>query len=330
VELTQSFIPAADEVYRLQSGRDAECRLFQKFAEQGHYGGRTVPSNTRQGTYAVTPSGVFLASLNSNDPEAVAGMLRRALDKWKTLTREQRLSAESAAPAPADLSRAERFYPADGLALQVHSRDLPREGAAAQQAAQPASQERGAWRGQAWNNDFAWFTKAEARSFLPDTVTVGGRREVPEALVRRVVRLHIVDNVRGQTEGFADRDVEKARLSTTVESVAGDLATLKLEGETRTHVEGVWSIAGYRDMGRPTPQERGIETKLFGRAKYDLKKERFTAFEMVAVGNRWGATQYNGRTNDRDLAPIGFAFTLAGDRPAERVAPAHFQAYGWR
>jgi hypothetical protein len=312
-------------VYRLQSGSDAECRLFQKFSEQGHYGGRSFPSTTRQGTYMVTPSGVFLASLNSNDPQAVAAMMRRALDKWKTLPREERVGAELAASRPAELSRAERFYPTDGMALQVHSRDLPREG-----ASQASTQEITSWRGQSWNNDFAWFTKAEARSFLPANVTAGARQEVPEALTRRLARLHIVDNVRGQVDSFAEQHVKSAKLEAQVEKVEGDVATLKVSGETHTSAEGVWSIAGYRDMNRPSPQKRGIEAKLLGRARYDLKKDRFVAFEMVAVGTRWGATQYNGRSNDLAAAPIGFAFTLAGDRPAERVAPAHFRAYGWR
>ena len=52
-------------------------------------------------------------------------------------------------------------------------------------------------------------------------------------------------------------------------------------------------------------------------------------FQIVALGTRWGATQYNVRSNDRDTAPIGYAFTLAGDTPAERLAPAFLRAYGW-
>ena len=48
-ELTAKFIPAADEVGRLQSGKDAECRLFRKIAEQGHYAGRTQPSTHAPG-----------------------------------------------------------------------------------------------------------------------------------------------------------------------------------------------------------------------------------------------------------------------------------------
>ena len=58
----QRFVPAADEVWHLQNRKDAECRLFQAIAEQGHYAGRSRPSTTRQGIYACTPSGRFLAS----------------------------------------------------------------------------------------------------------------------------------------------------------------------------------------------------------------------------------------------------------------------------
>ena len=34
-------------------------------------------------------------------------------------------------------------------------------------------------------------------------------------------------------------------------------------------------------------------------------------------------------SNDPGPAPMGFLFTLAGDGPSERVAPAFFNAYGW-
>ena len=53
-----------------------------------------------------------------------------------------------------------------------------------------------------------------------------------------------------------------------------------------------------------------------------MKQEQFVSFELVAVGTRWGATQNNSRRNDVDPAPIGFLFTLAGDGPCERIAPA--------
>ena len=127
LKLAAKFVPAADEVYRMQNqdGTDPECRLFQKFAELGHYGGR--PGTTRQGTYATTPSGVLLGSINSNDPVRIADMLQRALAKWQTLSREDRMSSTDPQKQLADIKRPERFYPKDGLVLYVTSRDMPRK-----------------------------------------------------------------------------------------------------------------------------------------------------------------------------------------------------------
>lgn len=317
LELASKFVPVADEVHRLQSGTDAECRLFQRIAEQGHYAGRTRPSNTRQGTYAAAPSGVMLASINSNDPARVADMLQRALAKWEAMPRQQRLLPADPKIETSTLRRPEQFYPQDGLVLRVNSRDLSRETGAD-------------WRGTAWNQDYAWFSKAETRQFLPQP-QVGQKLEVPAPLIRRIARCHLVDNVRGQTWPFDDGNVEKTRLTAEVAAVKGNVITLRLEGETRTSAEGTWSVRGYQDMNSPSPQKRGFDTKLLGKASFDTKKERFTAFELVAAGTRWGGTQYNGRGDDLAPAPMGVVFTLAGESPAEHVAPAFFgRGYDWR
>jgi hypothetical protein len=108
VELARAFVPVTDEVHRLQTGSDPECRLFQTIAEQGHYAGQTYPSITRQGTYAAAPSGVLLASINSNDAKAMAGMLRRALERWDVLSREERLLPNDLAGETAQIRRAEQ------------------------------------------------------------------------------------------------------------------------------------------------------------------------------------------------------------------------------
>jgi hypothetical protein len=315
VKLASRFVPTTDEVYRLQNGSDPECRLFQKVAEQGHYGGR--PGSSRQGTYAAAPSGVLLASLNSNDPRRVAAMLQRALARWEKLSRAERLLPGDPESQSASLRRAERFYPKDGLVLHVYSRDLPRE--------TPGE----GWRGKAWNQDYAWFTKKEARQLLPPRPRVGQRQEVPAALIRRIARCHLVDNVRGQTVPFEEKHIEKARLSVAVTAADGDVLALRLQGQTRASAAGRWPVRGYRDARRPSPQKRGFEARLLGRASYDVKKERFLTFELVAIGKRWGATQFNVRGGDPGPAPLGVLFTLAADSPGCRVAPAFFRTYRW-
>src|SRR3712207_7010239 len=53
----------------------------------------------------------------------------------------------------------------------------------------------------------SWFRKDEARSMLPAAPHKGQTHEVPRELVERLARLHLVDNVRAQTEPF-DRSEE--------------------------------------------------------------------------------------------------------------------------
>ncbi|MCW5934624.1 MAG: hypothetical protein KIT45_10060 [Fimbriimonadia bacterium] len=302
---------------RLQRGNDAECSLFQKVAEQGHYAGRRYPTDTRQGTYMTAPSGVILTSVNTNDARQMERALRTALDKWNQMPKAERYLEKD--PAQETIRRPERFYPKDGLALKVYSRDLPRENIGSD------------WRSRAWNQDFAWFRKEEARQFLPARPQKNAKHEVPRALIERLIRTSFVDNVRGQTSPYRNADeVKQAVLTTTVEAVKGSVVTLKLEGATRAVGQGVWAISGYQDMNRPTSQERGYESRLLGKAKYDLSKERFIEFELVSAGTRWGGTQYNGRGDDLKPAPMGFVLQLAGTKPADQVAPEHFWSYGWQ
>jgi hypothetical protein len=305
-------------VHRLQVGKDPECLLAQKIFEQGHYAGRTQPSNTRQGIYAAAPSGFMLASINTNDPIAMAGMLRRALDKWNAMTPFERSSSVDVEAQAKQINRPEAKYPEDGLVLRVFSRDLPRENL-------PKD-----WRGSAWNQDYAWFRRDEVLSMMPAKMAKGAQQAVPAPILNRLVRLNFVDNVRGQTPAFAEKDIVRADLTIEVVSVNGGVADVVLRGSSRVEAAGRWAVAGYRDMNSPSEQKAYIDLKLFGRAKYRVETERFTSFEMVALGTRYGATQYNGRTDDAGPAPIGYALVKAGNTSAERVAPANYWNYHWR
>lgn len=311
-------MPCADEVGRLQRGKDPECELAQRVFEQGHYAGRTQPTNTRQGIYATAPSGVMLASINTNDPKAMAAMLGRALDKWNSMPENERMQTGDPSQQTAKIDRPEKRYPTDGLVLRVFSRDLPRE-------KQPRD-----WRADAWNQDYAWFRAAEARALLPESLEPGQKLHVPDALIRRLAKLNFVDNVRGQTGAYADENVLSAELESQVVSVVDGIAKLQFQGATRAEREGSWPLDGLKDRQSATPHKIGIELKLFGTAEFDLAKARFVAFDMLALGTRFGATQYNGRHDDMDPAPIGFYLSLAGDTPAEHVAPAFYWSYGWR
>jgi hypothetical protein len=248
-------------------------------------------------------------------------MLRRALERWDALPEAERAGTPSLDGGPLDARRVwrwERLRPDDGLVLRVYVRDVERVDA-------PGADD---WRAEAWNLDHAWFRREEVLALVPAADEVGARVAWPDALAARLACLHLVDSVRGQVPAFEPGEVQRAELQSVVTAADGPRVELALSGATRTEARGTWPVDGFSDA--PGEHTRGFEAELAGRASFDRDSGRFTDFELVAVGTRWGGTRFNGRGDDLDPAPMGVSFTLAGDDPADRVAPALAWRYGWK
>jgi hypothetical protein len=95
--------------------------------------------------------------------------------------------------------------------------------------------------------------------------------------------------------------------------VTPERVKLTLTGQARMREEGRWFEGAV--------QERGFEASLLGYLAFDRRAERFTRFDVVAVGTRWGATTHSGRPNDFEPAPMGIAMTIAGKEARDRTAP---------
>lgn len=246
----------------------------------------------------------------------MADMLRRALEKWNSMSKEERLRKDDPRAWADQLQRPERLYPKDGLVLRVVVRDLPRE-------ERPRD-----WRADAWNQDFAWFRREEGLALVPAALEVGAKGALPDVAAKRFARAHLIDTVRGQSPPYAESAIRKAEFLSEVLAVFEDRVRLRVSGVANIEEEGTWAISGFQDMNNPQPRKRGVELKFLGFAEFDRATRRFVAFDVVALGTRWGGTQYNARADDLDPAPIGFLLTLAD--PTDRVAPANWWVYGWR
>jgi len=308
VELSKAFVPAADDMTHLETyGADAD--FFLRFSEDGHYGHGKGPYGTRQGTYLVAPSGKLLASTNELNPALIAQLMKEALDAYAKLPKDQRLlSAKELKNWSSSQRGDDSEYPDGGLVLREYSRDLPAKNE------DPSATSRN------WNMDYAWFTQSEAKALVPSHAEPGKRANWPASQAQRLVRFHLVDSVNGLRYGqkplFEALDVKKAEIASIVESVDGTRVTVRLEGSTRAESS--------------KPRIRWVETRVAGRAVWDSAQKRFTSFELVAVGTRWGGTG-EGRSYDRAdekaPKPIGFSFTLADE--SERVPPLYVYGYGW-
>src|SRR6185295_1342626 len=164
------------------------------------------------------------------------------------------------------------------------------------------------WFEAVWENlDYAWFRKEEAQKWLPPSVSTGATWEVPRLLVERLVRYHMIDNVRCHVaKQFRKEDVQKASLAGKVLEVRGNSVSVRFEGESRAE---------------RLDTKVGLETRLLGHAVFNTASGRFTSFELIAVGTRWGAQETRESVNP---TPLGFLFMLSPGSDSRDHAPPRY------
>ena len=125
--------------------------------------------------------------------------------------------------------------------------------------------------------------------------------------------------MRGEAPSWRVEDVEDARVTLRVESVDDDCVSMSVAGHVRVRrgpTEEENPFSGFKvDM------ERGVDVELAGVIQANADTRTVDALRVVATGERWGATTYNGRSKDLGPAPIGFAFELIPDIPESRTPP---------
>lgn len=305
--MAQRFVPAADEVWRLQRGSDADCLFFQKMVN----GGKPITDKgTRQGIWVGTAGGVLLARINSNNADKVLATLEKGWEAWEVLSEEQkRLPEEVGLEAR---HRWENSRPYGGLVLERVVRDVPVEGESGSEPIKP------------WNIDYAWFTAEEARGWLPADPQPGDVHAVPMVSALRLARFHLVDNVRGQTLPFAEEEVLQADFEVEVARRDGARVLVEIRGATDAEAADEWLLGESLWMPNQV-HPHGLQTRIYGQALFDLTQNAFVEFELVALGRRWGRTVMNGRGRNQDPGLIGFHLTLAPEKPA--IAPTFIVLY---
>jgi hypothetical protein len=266
--------------------------------------------------YVLTTGGTVLGMMHQWDrPDLYTAMLKTSLKKWARLA-----PAERRLPQPpdrnkgrlGDVMRAD-LYPADGLVLTEITRALPYEPASG-----PRYEKAIASHPMYARRDHAWFRKHEARQFLPKRIEAGATHQVPRSVLERLARFHLGTNTDTIAGPFGEGTIKEARLTATVVAVVNGKAECRLEG--RTNVDGPQDSADLKDAG--------YLANLHGRMVYDLKGERFVAFELVALGIRKHAGN-EVRADTPNPIPLGVLLRLSGTTPADRLPPAYLERYEW-
>ncbi|MBT4138423.1 MAG: hypothetical protein HOE48_10935 [Candidatus Latescibacteria bacterium] len=323
--LNERFVTAAININSLQHQDDDEGRCFRLIALQGRFKlsfedalarvAKTDHKECHQGQFVATIEGELLGSRHTADPDDLLAMLNTALSNWDNRTTQKDTSQI------ADLSKDERYvwgYPEDGLVLHLGCTDLPRE---------IDTRPDGEYQRTAHNQDFVWMTREEMLSIVPDGVQKGDRFSLPENIHRRLVRYHLLDIVRGETPPWAKDVPQDVAMELHVTDLDSDYVHMTLHGGGKLQQKGSWCTQPPRRSVYRRGQmcclieERGFEPALLGHLAFDRVQERFTRFDVLIVGTRWGGTTFNMRCDDTDAAPLGVAMTIANTDAFSRIPP---------
>ena len=308
----EEFVAVACDDWYQRRRRDAEGEFFVNVANQGPQRGQG--GATRQGIYILTAGGKLLSWKNTGQlPDVTVDMFRNALQKWRSLPESER--APGAVKVP-DLGKVDPDYhrqpPTNGAIIKVYARALDQQKRSPkliESAFSDAQCKLGA--GDEASRDHLWLTESEWRSLIPAEPKVGARFPVPQKIVERILRFHLVDNTRGEPTFWRRDEIRDTELTLIVQSVTPSEIQLRLEGFAR--------LATDPDSEKAT---RGYEPQLEGQIKYDRIHQRLTQFDVVAVGEHWGTGRYTTRAARPGRTPLGIAFELSSTRsPSDCVAP---------
>jgi hypothetical protein len=169
------------------------------------------------------------------------------------------------------------------------------------------------------NLDLLWITRSEWQSLVPQNPTAGQRVRVPDSIVLRVCRFHLIPTrMYGEGGEWRLTDVRRGEMELVVEAVT--------PGEIRFSAVGACHMGSEFDADKATvpngPLPRGYAADLRGHLVYDRSAERFVRIDLLAMGESWGRM---GDANNNSVAierpgcnPMLFALELAADSPAER------------
>ena len=311
--LNNNFVPVVDNVSYSQERQDAHGEFFRKIAEQGHYRGRTVPTNTRQGLYAATADGKLLVSVNSTQVGRVQRLLADAIRIWQKTTPAERSPRfkQSVATDP----KFSKSPPTDGLYLRSMTRDLPRDA-----KAKPTDLA-------ANNVDHVWIKREEMLAMVPDNPTKGQLIPMPKVVAERLVRFHMIDSVRGQTNPFNEDQIKINNVGLKVMKVTDDSIKFVVYGRSSANQPPSKKTNPY--TGFRVTKNIGNDLVWSGAVAFDRKQQRFSRFDLLAVGERWGGSLYNFRDSDLNRSPIGFAFQVISNVEDNPTPPSYLAYYNY-
>lgn len=233
-----------------------------------------------QGIYCLTASGDYLSGrFGRASASQIQQVIERGWQEFQRIAQQRNWSAQPVPTNPLDFALGNN--PTGGLKLQASVRDLPR-------VSEPEpirSTSHSSPHNIGWLN----LTSSQAAAFVTSRTE---RKLLPRSVIESFSQT-LRDGVNGQCFDWQDDAMKQGSLYIQCIAQRGDVLTMR--------------ASGFVELQQP---DRTFCCQLLGRIVYDARNRQFTRFDLVASGQRSGASQFNFRHDDVHLAPMGVAYLL--------------------
>ncbi len=237
---------------------------------------------TVQGVYCLMPDGTHLSGFFAwAHKDRTERIIQQGWENYLAIAKQRNIQAKPIPDTRPDFTGGKTIEPG-GVKLQVTSRDLPR--------GNDTKPGRNHAERSAYNINWFDLSPREARAFVAEN---NQRQAIPAKLAQGLALRTLRDNVRGQVSDWRQNDLRKTELFTQRINQQDNLITSSITGQV--HLGGA---------------NRSFVGELRGRVVFDASTQRVKSFELIAVGQRTGRTQFNGRQHDLGPAPMGVALTM--------------------
>lgn len=280
--LSAEFIPVTGNTHELQNGKSPARDWFMSFAPT--LCPRVRHNETAQGFYVVGADGAPCAYINHHEPARVDAVLSEGLAKFRAgRPRPVEISPQAiAAPSaktPDPTTSVVRVF--------TRIRPLPPGADALNRRAQ---------------RDHLWILADEGREILTASGGEAGFA-LPRSLVARMVRFHLVDNVRGEPDMWRPEEVRRADFTAR-----------------RTHDTPPTRTIAFSGVFALRSPRQSHEGKIVGEFDIDRHTAKIVRFRAYSQGQAWGSGTWTGGAPEGTF-PLVIAMIETNDAVSRAVSP---------
>ncbi|MCI0652309.1 MAG: hypothetical protein L0Z55_10545 [Planctomycetes bacterium] len=271
------------------------------------------PGGTTQGLYIAAADGRNFGYVNHRSPERVLAEMEDGLARFREKAAAH-ATFQTARGAPRGVESAGptlRRTPTAAAVVRVHARIGP----LSDESYSSLRKEQRVLNA-AVGRDHLWILEKERRALLESAGVVANAVQLPPTLSARILRFHLVDNVRGEPEMWRSSEVRRADCEATLIRASRDSRTFAFRIEF---------------LLATSSGERGYEGRLEGEIELAAPTAALVRFRAYSFGEAWGSSIYTpGAPPGRFPLTIAMVNAPEGDGNEAIVPPqasSHFGEY---